>query len=59
MKSIKTIIKVSVTLLACVSFVMMTAEAKSVAMQLAVSGGSALVLAICAKILSAMGAFDK
>ena len=58
-KSVKKTIEVILTILACVSFVLMVAERPDGSVCLSWTFGWLAVLAICAKILERMGAFNK
>lgn len=54
MKAIRIISKVVLTTAMVISFVMMTAEAESVSMQLIISGASMAVFYLCCKALIKM-----
>lgn len=58
-KSVKKTIEVILTILACVSFVLMVAERPDGSVCLPWTLGWLAVFAICAKILERMGAFNK
>ena len=58
-KSVKKTIEVILAILACVSFVLMVAERPDGSVCLPWTLGWLAVLAICAKILERMGAFNK
>ena len=57
-KALKKIVLVVVTILACLSFVMMTAEAETATLQLLVTGGSMAIFYGCYKILDKMGVLN-
>lgn len=58
-KTFKTIAKVVLSIVAALAFVAMTGEAETAKMQLIWTLGGLAVLAVSARLLSRLGAFDE